>query len=286
MRNGLSLNDILNPDGIARRRERESELNQRAEIAAYGFQQADRHHSDTLDFNRSRLNLDAQTKTTELQQADRHHSDKMGALARQDDFDRRQLEITQQNAVVTAENNLTIAHERNETAITIAREDNRHDFDITQKKHENAMELVANQAHTNTMKEFSLLPAKVATSALQREEDLNRTFSAAIGNAFIGQFQTQITMNLEAQKEQYRANERKHEIELAEIKERQRSNERQHEKRLEVLKGALGRKGYSHQKTMELVAQFVAREGGLGEMDEDTLRRKFEEWAEHEAAKE
>lgn len=224
----ITLADIMNPEGWSRRLEHDREISLKADIAAYGFQQEDRHHAD-----------------------------KMYAMQRHDDAIR-------QAAYETSGTNLTIARERNNNDVYIARERNSHEMelqraqhygalDLQQRKHDNDMSLAAQQSHLEMMRQFSLLSTNVAKSALQREEDLNRSFANTMGN-----------MLLARQQEESRERERQHEIEMMK------------------LRADLDRRNFSHAEAVKFVSRMCEAYAAAGneKINEEQVKewvREFEE---------
>jgi hypothetical protein len=304
----LTIAEWLNPVERARREQeaeknalRVAEMNLKADIAGAQLSQSAQHHYDNLELGRSRLDLDAQMESRRLSQSDRQHADKLALETRKHDltetrgaadialgrdrlsFDKESSRLAAQTsrdtaligAISSQETALIGADSAQKTATIgadasrdVARIGQEGALALAQQNHSNALDLAREQAHLDIIGKAHGAAYDSISSSLRRGEDTNRAVSDAYAAIMTEKIRGRVARKNEDQKERHRA------------------NERQHERRMEILKAMLSRKGFEHTKMVELFAAHMAKTMGLGEMDEATLWRKFDEWAAHEGEKE
>lgn len=287
------LGDLLDPAGFLKRKETEernalkvAELNLKAEIAGAQLSQGAQHHRDNLELGRSRLDLDAQIESRKIDQGDRQHADKLAVFDRSHALDTRKIDLTEargaaeialgkdrlsfdrESALLSAETSRETAYIGADASRDVAKIGQDGALALARENHANAMDLAREQAHLEMIGKARGVAYDSIASSLRRGEDTNRAISDAYAAILTEKMRGKVAKSLKK------------------VDEKHRKNERQHERRMEILKAMLARKGVVHTKTVELFAAYMAKTMGLGEMDEATLWRKFDEWAMHEAAKE
>lgn len=292
----ISLADLSDPAGASERRRKEletqlrrGELELKAQIEGYRLRQEDAHHRD------------------QMEQDERHHADKMNALARSDALDAQRLEAVQvrdrghlelgrdrlafdrENALTTAETAretaliqaratvesahiqqqgaLEVAELNNRHATALAELNQRHALALAQLEHLNALDLIRAQSRTANADATTAILRESVLSQIRRGEEISKSLGSAIGSILV-----------EKVRERHRANERKHEVAMAEYTARFA--------RIGFTRDDLIRYGYSPSEADEILGRLISAINREPTKDiHDMARECLDEWERERAAK-
>lgn len=297
----ISIAEYLDPMGRRDREIQESGLDIQAarvrlqgEIAAAQFRRDDARHADEMAMRQA-----------EISQEERHHSDRMDIMHHANEIremqisfakDRNAAEIAlgrdrlafdEQRALLEAKVSRENALIHAQTSIAIAELQADKASELAQLNHAQAMTLAREESHLRTMEIAKRAPYDALASTFRKSEDTNRALTSGMTAIFVERQKATLAAYLEDQQERHREAAHRRQMETEGQKEKHRANERGHELTMAERSARFARVGFTLDEltaagfTPDEAALILARLiGGINPQDDDeaAIFSKFDQW--------